>query len=87
MERKVGTIAEPMNAFTAAAEAGREPYKVKDISLAEFGRNEIRLAEHEMPGLMALRARIQGKAAAGRRQDHGLPAHDRADGCSHRNSD
>ena len=52
----MGTIAEPMNAFTAAVEAGREPYKVKDLSLAEFGRNEIRLAEHEMPGLMALRA-------------------------------
>jgi adenosylhomocysteinase len=52
----VGTIAEPMNAFAAAAEAGREPYKVKDLSLAEFGRNEIRLAEHEMPGLMALRS-------------------------------
>ena len=31
------------------------PYKVKDISLAEFGRKEIRLAEAEMPGLMALR--------------------------------
>ena len=30
-------------------------YKVADLSLAEFGRNEIRLAEHEMPGLMALR--------------------------------
>jgi adenosylhomocysteinase len=30
-------------------------YKVKDLSLAEFGRNEIRLAEHEMPGLMKLR--------------------------------
>lgn len=30
-------------------------YKVKDISLAEFGRKEIRLAEAEMPGLMALR--------------------------------
>ncbi|MGI8401328.1 MAG: adenosylhomocysteinase [Gemmatimonadaceae bacterium] len=45
-----------MNAFTAAIEAGREPYKVKDLSLAEFGRNEIRLAEHEMPGLMSLRA-------------------------------
>jgi adenosylhomocysteinase len=56
MERTVGTIAEPMNAFTAAIEAGREPYKVKDLSLAEYGRNEIRLAEHEMPGLMALRA-------------------------------
>jgi adenosylhomocysteinase len=31
-------------------------YKVADISLAEFGRREIRLAEHEMPGLMAMRA-------------------------------
>jgi adenosylhomocysteinase len=31
-------------------------FKVADLSLAEFGRKEIRLAEHEMPGLMALRA-------------------------------
>lgn len=31
------------------------PYKVKDIGLAEFGRKEIRLAEAEMPGLMAIR--------------------------------
>ncbi|HEV3364631.1 MAG TPA: adenosylhomocysteinase, partial [Acidimicrobiia bacterium] len=30
-------------------------YKVADLSLAEFGRKEIRLAEHEMPGLMAMR--------------------------------
>ncbi len=30
-------------------------FKVKDISLAEYGRKEIRLAESEMPGLMALR--------------------------------
>src|SRR5205823_4205180 len=30
-------------------------YKVADLSLAEFGRKEITLAEHEMPGLMALR--------------------------------
>src|SRR6185436_19439667 len=30
-------------------------YKVADLSLAEYGRKEIRLAEHEMPGLMALR--------------------------------
>jgi adenosylhomocysteinase len=41
--------------FDAARKAGREPFKVKDLSLAEFGRQEIRLAEHEMPGLMALR--------------------------------
>jgi len=32
------------------------PYKVKDMSLAAWGRKEIRLAEAEMPGLMALRA-------------------------------
>ncbi len=32
-------------------------FKVADLSLAGFGRNEIRLAEHEMPGLMALRGR------------------------------
>ena len=31
-------------------------YKVADLALAEFGRDEIRLAEHEMPGLMAMRA-------------------------------
>ena len=43
------------HAFDAARKAGREPFKVKDLSLAEFGRQEIRLAEHEMPGLMTLR--------------------------------
>ena len=37
------------------------PFKIADIGEAEFGRKEIRLAEHEMPGLMALRARYQGK--------------------------
>eukprot|EP00411_Alexandrium_monilatum_P024919 CAMPEP_0175206936 /NCGR_PEP_ID=MMETSP0093-20121207/12855_1 /TAXON_ID=311494 /ORGANISM="Alexandrium monilatum, Strain CCMP3105" /LENGTH=60 /DNA_ID=CAMNT_0016500087 /DNA_START=91 /DNA_END=269 /DNA_ORIENTATION=+ len=30
--------------------------KVKDMGLAEFGRKELELAEHEMPGLMAARA-------------------------------
>jgi adenosylhomocysteinase len=32
------------------------PFKVADLSLADFGRREIRLAEHEMPGLMTVRA-------------------------------
>jgi len=32
-----------------------DDFKVADLSLAEFGRNEIRLAEHEMPGLMSVR--------------------------------
>ena len=37
------------------------PYKVADISLAEWGRKEIRLAEAEMPGLMAIRAEYGAK--------------------------
>src|SRR5687768_15390584 len=48
---------ETASAFEEARKAGREPFKVKDLSLAEFGRKEIRLAEQEMPGLMAVRAR------------------------------
>jgi len=39
----------------AATDIERPSFKVADISLAEWGRNEIRLAEHEMPGLMAIR--------------------------------
>ncbi|GJG87628.1 adenosylhomocysteinase [Gemmatimonadetes bacterium T265] len=39
------------------ATAARPPFKVRDLALAEFGRKEIRLAEQEMPGLMAMRAR------------------------------
>ena len=43
-------------------------YKVKDLSLADFGRTEITLAEHEMPGLMAMRARYgETKPLAGAR--------------------
>jgi adenosylhomocysteinase len=55
------TAVREAHAFEAAQKAGRVPYKVKDLSLAEFGRKEIRLAEHEMPGLMALRARYGAK--------------------------
>jgi len=36
-------------------------YKVADISLAEFGKKEIKIAETEMPGLMALREEYKGK--------------------------
>jgi adenosylhomocysteinase len=39
------------------AGAGAPAFKVADLSLADFGRKEIELAEHEMPGLMALRGR------------------------------
>src|SRR2546426_7768458 len=59
---------EKMHAFEAAAKSARPPYKVKDLDLADWGRKEIRLAEHEMPGLMALRARYAGeKPLAGAR--------------------
>jgi adenosylhomocysteinase len=37
-------------------------FKVADLSLADFGRREIRLAEHEMPGLMAMRAEYAASA-------------------------
>ncbi len=57
----MATALNEMHAFDLAKKAGREPFKVRDLGLAEFGRNEIRLAEHEMPGLMALRTRYAGK--------------------------
>ena len=41
--------------MTGPATLTAEDFKVADLSLAEFGRNEIRLAEHEMPGLMSIR--------------------------------
>ena len=44
-----------------AAAPTRLPFKVADLSLAELGRKEIRLAEQEMPGLMAIRARYAKK--------------------------
>jgi len=49
------------HAFDLARRAGRPPYKVADLALADWGRKEIRLAEQEMPGLMALRERYAGK--------------------------
>jgi len=48
------------HAFDQARAAGRLPYKVADLGLADWGRKEIRLAEQEMPGLMALRERHAG---------------------------
>src|SRR5260221_8030475 len=55
------TAVSEVHPFDAATKAGRVPYKVKDLGLAELGRKEIRLAEHEMPGLMTLRARYGAK--------------------------
>src|SRR5918993_1167074 len=57
----MATVVNKMHAFDAAKNAGRLAYKVADMSLAEWGRKELRLAEHEMPGLMAIRKRYEGK--------------------------
>ena len=60
-----------LNPAVRTSAGGRLPYKVADIALHEFGRKEIRLAEQEMPGLMALRAEhaakkpLQGAKIAG----------------------
>jgi adenosylhomocysteinase len=53
------SVVSEVHTFDAARQASREPFKVADLSLAEWGRKEIRLAEHEMPGLMAVRARYR----------------------------
>src|SRR6201996_4433186 len=49
-------------------------FKVADLSLADFGRKEITLAEHEMPGLMALRREYaEAQPLAGARITGSLP--------------
>jgi adenosylhomocysteinase len=54
--------------LTPAPAKGALEYKVADLSLAEWGRKEIRLAEQEMPGLMAVRQELAGhKPLSGQR--------------------
>jgi len=50
-----------ISALNKNLKTGTEDYKVADIGLAEWGRKEIRIAETEMPGLMALREMNKGK--------------------------
>ena len=54
-------------------------FKVKDLSLADWGRKEIRIAETEMPGLMALREEYGAAQAAEGRPYRRLPAYDHPD--------
>ncbi len=62
------TVSPTNHAFDAARDAGRPPFKVADIALTELGRKQIRLAEHEMPGLMSVRKRyMDDKPLAGKR--------------------
>ena len=59
--------------------AARKDYRVADLSMAPFGRKEMILAEHEMPGLMALRKEYGDVEAARRRPHLRLAAHDHPD--------
>ncbi len=58
------------------------PYKVTDISLAEWGRKEIRLAEAEMPGLMALRKEYGTSKPLKGARIAGCLAHDHSNCCT-----
>ena len=55
----MSTTTKPTTARSTALD--RPAFKVRDLELADFGRKEIRLAEQEMPGLMAIRAEYRGK--------------------------
>src|SRR5262249_13903629 len=57
----MATVIEKVHPFAAAEAAGREPVTGRDRELAGYGRKEVRLAEQEMPGLMALRKQHGGK--------------------------
>ena len=72
---------------SAKPKAKTGDYVVKDISLAAWGRNEINIAETEMPGLMATREEYGPAAAAQGRSHRGLPAHDHPDGGADRDAD
>jgi adenosylhomocysteinase len=50
-----------MNAQVEKINSNSKDYVIKDIALADFGRKEIKMAEHEMPGLMAVRERYKNE--------------------------
>ena len=56
--------------MTTTATLTETDFKVADLSLAEFGRKEIRLAEHEMPGLMKTREEFAAAQPLQGRADH-----------------
>ena len=59
-----------------------DDYKVADISLADWGKKEISIAESEMPALMALREKYRAEQPlAG--ANSGLYSHDHSDRCSY----
>ena len=72
--------------MTTTAPPTEADFKVADLGLAAFGRKEITLAEHEMPGLMAIRAEYADRQPLAGARDHRLPAHDHPDRGAHRDA-
>ena len=62
-------------------------YVVADLSLADFGRKEIAIAENEMPGLMAIREEYRAAQPLQGRAHHRLAAHDHPDGGADRDAE
>ena len=60
-------------------------YKVKDISLAEFGRQEILLAQDEMPALMQLRENYRDEQPLKGCKNNGMYSYDNPNSCPNRN--
>ena len=79
-------LSEKMHAYEAAKAAGRVPYKVADLGLAEWGRKELRLAEARDARPDGDPQALRRQEAAGRRPHHGQPAHDDSDGRAHRDA-
>ena len=61
-------------------------FKVADLSLADWGRKEISIAEYEMPGLMAIRRKYAEEKPLAGRAHHRLAAHDHSDRGAHRDA-
>ena len=75
-----------MTQTTAAPTSTTQDFKVADLSLAAFGRKEIQLAEHEMPGLMRTREEFAAAQPLKGARISGLAAHDDPDRRAHRDA-
>ena len=73
--------------FTMNAVSNFSDYVIADLALADWGRKEIRIAETEMPGLMAIREEFAAEPAAEGRAHHRFAAHDHPDRRADRDAD
>ncbi len=68
-----------MSTTTTTEPKTKQDYKICDITLADWGRKEISIAEKEMPGLMAIREKYATDETARRSACHWIAAHDDSD--------